>query len=184
MVYPSMTHGMVTSQVLIYFLLTHWGRVKHICLTKLTIIGSDNGLSPGRRQAIIWTNAEILLIGAFGTNVCEILIKIYTFSLKKIYLKMSSGKRQPSCLGLKVLTHLSLGDVAIILKCKFLIHVMDWILGHFQWNYSQVHATELHWWLVNIDSGNGLVSSGNKPWHEPMLTEIYIIVYCQLATMS
>ena len=33
--------------------LTHGGRVTHICVSKLTIIGSDNGLSPGRRQAII-----------------------------------------------------------------------------------------------------------------------------------
>ena len=32
--------------------LTHWGRVTHICVGKL-ILGSDNGLSPGRRQAII-----------------------------------------------------------------------------------------------------------------------------------
>ena len=80
--------------------LTHWGRVTHICITKLTIIGSDNGLSPGRRQAIIWTNAGILLIGALETNVSENLIKIYTFSLKKMHLKMSSGKRWPSCLGL------------------------------------------------------------------------------------
>ena len=44
-------------------ILTHWGRVTHICVVKLTIIGSDNGLSPGRRQAIILTNAGILLIG-------------------------------------------------------------------------------------------------------------------------
>ena len=43
-------------------LLTHWGRVTHICVSNLTIIGSDNGLSTGRRQAIIWTNAGILLI--------------------------------------------------------------------------------------------------------------------------
>ena len=85
--------------------LTHWGRVTHICVTKLTIIGLDNGLSPGRRQAIIWTNAEILLIGALGTNVSEIWIKIDTFSLKKMHLKMSSGKRRPSCLGLNVLTN-------------------------------------------------------------------------------
>ena len=83
--------------------LTHLGRVTHICVTKLTIIGSDNGLSPGRRQAIIWTNAGILLIGALGTNVSEILTKIYTFPLKKMHLKMSSGKRRPSCLGLSVL---------------------------------------------------------------------------------
>ena len=48
-------------------LLTHWGRVTQICVGKLTIIGSDNGLSPGRRQAIIWTMAGILLIG-FGDN--------------------------------------------------------------------------------------------------------------------
>ena len=53
--------------------LTHWGRVTHICIGKLTIIGSDNGLSPGRRQAIIWTNAAILLIGPLGTNFSEIL---------------------------------------------------------------------------------------------------------------
>ena len=33
--------------------LTHWGRVTHICVRKLATIGSDNGLSPGRRQAII-----------------------------------------------------------------------------------------------------------------------------------
>ena len=36
--------------------LTHWGRATHICVSKLTIIGSDNGLSPSRRQPIIWTN--------------------------------------------------------------------------------------------------------------------------------
>ena len=31
----------------------------HICISKLTNIGSDNGLSPGQRQTIIWTNAGI-----------------------------------------------------------------------------------------------------------------------------
>ena len=60
--------------------LTHWGRVTHLCVSKLTIIGSYNGLSPGRRQAIIQTNAGILLIEALGTNISEILIKICTFS--------------------------------------------------------------------------------------------------------
>ena len=52
--------------------LTHWGRVMHICVDKLTIIGSDSGLSPGRRQAIIWTSAGILLIRHIGTNISEI----------------------------------------------------------------------------------------------------------------
>ena len=54
--------------------LTHWGRVTHICVSKLTIIGSDNGLAPGRRQAIILTNAGIILIEPLGTNFSEILI--------------------------------------------------------------------------------------------------------------
>ena len=58
------------------FFLTHWDRVTHICVGKLTIIGSDNGLSPGWLQAIIWTNAEILLIGHLETNFSEILIEI------------------------------------------------------------------------------------------------------------
>ena len=44
-------------------MLTHWGRVTHICVGKQTILGLDNGLSPGRRQAIIWTNAAILSSG-------------------------------------------------------------------------------------------------------------------------
>ena len=73
-------------------LLTHWSRVTHMCVGKLTIIGSDNGLSPERRQAIIWTNAGILLNGPLGTTFSEILIEIQTFSLKKIHLKMSSVK--------------------------------------------------------------------------------------------
>ena len=40
----------------------------------------------GRRQAIIWTNAGILLIGTLGTNFSKILIEILTFSFKKMYL--------------------------------------------------------------------------------------------------
>ena len=55
-------------------------------------IGSDNGLSPGRRQAIIWTNAEILLIRTLGTNHSEILSGIHTFPFKKMHLKMLSVK--------------------------------------------------------------------------------------------
>ena len=62
----------------------------HICVSNLTITGSDNGLLPGRRQAIIWTNAGILLIGPYGTNFSEILIEILTYSFTKMSLKVSS----------------------------------------------------------------------------------------------
>ena len=57
----------------------------HICVSQLTIIGSDNGLSPGRRQAIIWTNTGILLIGPIETNFSETLIEILTFSSRNAF---------------------------------------------------------------------------------------------------
>ena len=84
--------------------LTHWGRVTHICVGKLTIFGSDNGLSPGRRQAIIWTNAGVLLIGPLETNFSEISIAFEAFSFKKMHLKISSAKWRPFCPGLIVLS--------------------------------------------------------------------------------
>ena len=69
----------------------------------VVLVGPDNGLSPGRRQAIIWTNVGILLIGPWGTNFSEILIDIQTLSFKKMHLKMSSAKWRPFCFGLDVL---------------------------------------------------------------------------------
>ena len=78
----------------------------HICFGKLTIIGSDNGLSPGWHQAIIWTNARILLTEPLGRNFSEIVIEIHTFAFKKMHLKMSSGKWRPFCLCFNVISKL------------------------------------------------------------------------------
>ena len=78
----------------------------HLCgaiNSKLTIIGSDNGLSPDRRQAIIWTNTGILSIRPLGTKLSEMLIAIHYFPFKKMRLKISSAKWRPVCLGLNVL---------------------------------------------------------------------------------
>ena len=85
------------------------GRVTHICVDKLTIIRSDNGLSPHMRQAIIGTNARILLIGHVGTNFSEISTEILTFSLKKMCVKASSAKWRPFCRGLNVLIDIDSG---------------------------------------------------------------------------
>ena len=86
-----------------YLLTWQWGRVMHICVSEITIIGSVDGLSPGRCQAIIWTNAVILLIRALGTNFSEILSEIHTFPFTKMHLKMSSVKWRQFYLGLNVL---------------------------------------------------------------------------------
>ena len=73
-----------------------------ICVGNLNIIGSDNGLSLGRHQAIIWTNTGILLIEPLGTNFSKILFEILKISLKKMGLKVSSAKWRPFRLGLNV----------------------------------------------------------------------------------
>ena len=78
--------------------LTHWGRATHMCVSKLAFICPDSGLSPGRRQAIIWTNVGILLLRTLGTNWSDILSQgcmsdineIHTFSIK-MHLKRSYG---------------------------------------------------------------------------------------------
>ena len=90
----------------------HWGHVTHKCVSKIIIIGSNNGLLPGRRQAIICTNAGILLIGPSGTNFSEILIEIHTFScnFKNMHMKLSSVKWRPFCLGLNVLSQVGQMD--------------------------------------------------------------------------
>ena len=90
---------------LIYYMSIHWGQVSHICIGKLTGIGSDNDLSPGWCQAIVWTNSGILLIWHQGTNFNEMLIEIHKFWLKTTHLKMSSAKWRPFCPGLNVLSH-------------------------------------------------------------------------------
>ena len=119
-------------------MLTHWGRVTHICVSKVTIIVSDNGLSPGRRQAIIWNNAGILLIGPSGTNFSEILGEIQTFSFKKMHFKMSSAKWRPFCLGLNVLN-----------VCFFVCFSTKscFAHGHHQWRYhSGIHSRYSSQW--------------------------------------
>ena len=74
-----------------------------MCVSNLSIIGSENGLSPGQRQAIIWTNAGILLIGPLGRKFNEILMEIQAFSFTKMRLIVSSAIRRPFYLGLNVL---------------------------------------------------------------------------------
>ena len=149
--------------------LTHWGRVTHTCVRELTTNDSDNGLSPGRRQAIIWTNAGILLIGPLGTNFSEILIEIQTFSLKKIRLKMSSAKCCSFRLGLNVLmTHFQVqGDhelnmIAFYTKVQHWNGEVSWVVilfSHLRGGPPSLGVSLTHWplgreiWQKNLDPG-------------------------------
>ena len=131
--------------------LTRWGRVTHICVSKLTIIGSDNGLSPDRRQAIIWTNAGLLLIGPLGTNFSEILINILTFSFKKMRLKVSSAKRRPFCVGLNVLKVIYFPGKVLENKSFYLecFNYVDQESGCMKFLDGQVQVYKVVWSVTN-----------------------------------
>ena len=101
--WPCIKMLMLRSEYFGRTMLTLWGRMTHICVCNWTIIGSDNSLSPGRRQAVIWTIARILLIRPLGTNLIDILIEIHTLPFKKMHWEMSSAKWRPICFGLDVL---------------------------------------------------------------------------------
>ena len=81
----------------------------------LNIFGSGSGLSPDRHQAIIWSKAELLLIGPLGTNFNEILIEIHILSLKKNPFENVFWKMAAICLGLNVLAK-TLSDIKLFSK--------------------------------------------------------------------
>ena len=106
--------------------LTHWGQAIHIYVSKLTIIGSDNnGLSPGRHQAIIWTNDGILLIGSLGTNFSEILIEMYTLPFKKMHSILS----RPQCVKTTKTTEPRVVVATLWHHCDNYLVVMSWQLA-------------------------------------------------------
>ena len=127
----------------------------HICISKQTIIGSDNGLLPGRRQAFIWTNEGISLIGPLGTKFNEILIRIQTFSLKKLHLKTSSAKWRPSCLGLNVLRKM----------LSFQMGSTCWIWFEFQRETSSMWKA-IYFLPLSTVHGVKVITFWKQFWHE------------------
>ena len=68
----------------------------YICVSKLTIIDSDNYLKP------CWS----IFNWTLATNFNEHLIVTKTFSFMNMYLKIWSGKCWPFCVGLNVLKYI------------------------------------------------------------------------------
>ena len=81
----------IPSTIVRFTIVTHLGRVSHICFSKLTII---------------WINAGILLIGQYKQSSMIFKRNTHAFSFMRIHLKMSSGKRWPFCRFLNVLSEL------------------------------------------------------------------------------
>ena len=157
----------------------------HICVGKLITIGSDNGLSSGRRQAIIWTNAGLLSIGPLRTYFSENLIKILQFSLKKMHVKMSSAKWRPSCLGLNVLKGSPPGSsneerVSVAWRHHVICHasididrqtLTDLCLRHLWYGYSSksrqrlIYSTILlHYYMVSLQPCCRIIQKTTYNW--------------------
>ena len=141
----------------------------------IAIISSGIGLLPVWHQAIIWTSAD-LSIGPFRINFSEIWIKMQWYSFNESHFNMSSTKCHPFGLLRPHYFNSSINAWCICtLKFNnFQTHIVDKFMGHFLLNCPQVNATWPHWWSVDTALVNGLVSLGNKPLPEPMLTQIYV----------
>ena len=105
----------------------------HICISKLTIIGSNNGLSPDRRQAITWINDGLSLITPLGTNFSEIWSEIHTFHsreciLETVVCEMASILSRPQCVEL--------------------LHVFSHLCPNFSGDLPHPHVKSAHAWSV------------------------------------
>ena len=94
-------------------------------------IGSDNGLSPDRHQAIIWTNTGILLLRPLETNFSESILKIQKFSFMKMHLKMLSAKWLPFCPGGDELNPVNL----YLEHISFIHSLSQWVPGQATGHY-------------------------------------------------
>ena len=122
----------IVCKKLIQYYSTYWGRATHICVSKQIIIGSDNGVSPGRRQAIIRTNAGISLIWTMGTNFSEILSEFIHFHSRKYIwkccLEIGVILSRPQCvktIGLNNLWWCSIHHIWLSSNTWYVIHIVD-----------------------------------------------------------
>ena len=149
-----------------------------ICISNLTTIGSVNGSTPSRRQAITRTNAGILLIGPLWTNFSEILIEIPTFSFKKMHSKVSSAKWRQFCLGPNVLIHSQISGLdswywsgqSVVSQGHLCDDSNDWagiMIPEMTPDKIQWHTNIIYWriiciWTFNTDYFNMILAQINS----------------------
>ena len=153
-------------------LITHWGR---------TVIGSDNGLSTGRRHAIIWSNAGILLIVPLETNFYEFFIEIHTFSFKEIHWKivvwkMASILFRPQCVN----ERWSLWLYPISLLLSLYIFIIFFLIAPCNQKHGYILGVHLTAFTAAIQFGNHWLGAQSTPskWNCPLGWRILGILEC------
>ena len=82
--------------------LTHWGRVTHICISKITIIGSDNGLSPWTAPSHYLNQCWNIVNWTLGNKLQwnlnrNLYIFIQENPLENVVWKMAAILSRPQC---------------------------------------------------------------------------------------
>ena len=135
----------------------------NICVSKLTIIGSDNGLSPGRHQPIIWTNTGLLISGTVQTYFRKIFLFLRKWFSKRhfvegrSYTRIGWVARGPLHLhGISLLTHCSRDKMATIPQMTFL-NAFSWRkMFEFRLKFHWILFQGSNWQYISIGLDNGL----------------------------
>ena len=129
---------------------THWGWVMHVCVSKLNINGSDNGLAPTMWQTIHYLNQWWNVVNWTLRNKLQWNFKWnpYIF-IQEMYLNVSSAKWRPLCLCLNVLNHLPIWEIKWIVS-KLGQHHAYWWPGSFCRQVISSHDTDwqISWWVI------------------------------------
>ena len=126
--------------------LTHLPVVPHIYPSMNSAsIGSCDGLSPVRRQAITWTNADLLSdllsIGPLGIKFSEIRINIHSFSFMKMRLKCR----------LRDGGHFVQRGRVDELSCRWICYLVGIHFWNFlSWSFAHVHCTLGPWPALGV----------------------------------
>ena len=156
-------------------ILTHCGQVTTIWWQIWVYIGSGDGLLPDGTKPLPEPMLTYYQLGplAFMWGHFHEKTRRYQSAKQDWRLHFGNCFRSPrgqwdieACI-LKIASRSPRGQWVKLVFFK--LNYKDRYLEHLLYNYHQVNAAKPHWWLVNFDSGNSLVPSGNKPLPEPML---------------
>ena len=125
----------------------------HTCIGNLTIIGPDNGLSPGRRQAIIWTNDGILLVNKLQWNLNQNSnIFIHKSMFESVVCEMASISSRPQCVKRSCTDRIM--QMVWALSCVVVVQYWSVITTFFDFtNILKSYFTgagAIIWWRVNF----------------------------------
>ena len=119
-----------------------------------TIIGSDKGLSPGRHQAIIWTNAGIFLIWTLRTNFSQIRYFHYRKCIWKSCWKMAAILSQPQCVNKNSRLQVHMPNTATTVTCPLISWGLWFVASDTIWDTFYWHGlTLIQAWISNYMPG-------------------------------